>query len=159
MARIAPPILTLPPSLQQDKETAKFFDGLMRFIYQLWSEVNGRNFEEKTLTTDATVTPLQRILVNENTTVFIEARVVARRTGGSAGSVGDSAFYILQGCFKNISGTVSLVASTILNGGEDQSAWDLGFAISGAQAVLVGTGAANNNITWESNVNYYEVGA
>jgi hypothetical protein len=159
MARVSPPILALPASLQQDKETAKFFDGLMRFIYQIWTEVNGRNFEEKTLTTDNTVTPLQRISVNLNTTVYIEGRVVARRTGGSAGAAGDSAFYVIQGCFKNVSGTVSLVSLTILNGGEDQAGWDCGFAVSGTQAVLVGTGANNNNITWESNVNYYEVGA
>jgi len=155
---VNPPPLQIPAQLVQEKETEGFFNSLLRTIYQLWNEVFSLRFREKTLTTDATVTPLQRVLVDVNKSVFIEARVIARRTGGAAGSEGDTAFYILQGCFKNVGGTVSLVAATILNGGEDQTGWDLGYSVSGNQAILVGTGAEDNNITWESTVSFYEVG-
>ncbi|TVM02753.1 MAG: hypothetical protein CV087_08800 [Candidatus Brocadia sp. WS118] len=158
MALLNPPPLSLPSAFNQDIEVAKFFDAMLRTIYQLWSQVRGMESVAKTLTTDATVTPLQRIEVKTDTSIYIEARVIARRTGGSAGAAGDSAFYVIQAGFKNISGTVSLIASTILNGGEDQASWDLGFAIDGTQAVLVGTGAVNNNISWQSAVSYYEVG-
>lgn len=156
--KINPPPLQIPPAFAADQEIAGFFNALLRTIYQIWTTLFSLQFKEKTLTTDATVTPLQRVQVDTNKSVYIEARVVARRTSGSAGATGDTAFYILQGCFKNIAGTVTLVASTILNGGEDQGAWDCGFAVSGTQAVLVGTGAANNNITWQSTVSFYEVG-
>lgn len=156
--RINPPPLQIPGQLLTDKELSGFFNALIRTVYQIWTELYSIRFKEKTTTTNAAVTPLQRILVDTNKSVYIEARVIARRTSGSAGAVGDTAFYVLQGCFKNISGTVSLVASTILNGGEDQVAWDCGFGISGNQAVLVGTGAVNNTITWESTVSVYEVG-
>lgn len=158
MASLTPPPLQIPSVFSQDKETAGFFAALLRTVYLIWTEVFNLRFKAKTLTTDATPTALQRIDVDTNKTVFIEGRVVARRTGGSSGTTGDSAFYVIQGCFKNIAGTVSLVASTILNGGEDQAGWDCTFSISGTQAVLVGTGAANNNITWESTVSFYEVG-
>ena len=158
MTNISPPVLQVPSALGSDKETARFFELLLRTIYRIWLEVFNLRFREKTLTTDATVTALQRILVDTNKTVYIEGIVVARRTGGSAGSAGDSAFYKILACFKNISGTVSLVASTITNGGEDQVAWDCGFAISGNTAILTGAGAVNNNITWESSVSFYEVG-
>jgi uncharacterized membrane protein len=156
--KINPPPLQIPGSLVGDKELWGFFNALIRTIYQMWTELFSLRYKEKTTTTDAVVTPLQRIAVGTDKSVYIEARVIARRTGGSSGANGDTAFYVLQGCFKNIGGTVSLVASTILNGGEDQVSWDCGFAVSGTQAVVVGTGAANNNITWESTVSVYEAG-
>ena len=156
--RINPPPLEIPPALLQDKAMRAFFDALLRTIYQMWTELFSLRFKEKVLTTDATTTPAQRVLVSSGKTVYIEARVVGRRTGGSAGADGDSAFYVLQGAFKNIGGTVSLVASTILNGGEDQAGWDCGFAISGSEVVLVVIGAANNNITWQTTIQFFEVG-
>ena len=159
MAQLNPPPLQLPSQFGQDKEVAGFFNALLRTIYQIWVEVFNLRFKAKTLTTNATVTALQRVDVDLNKSVYIEARVVARRTGGSSGSTGDTAFYTIQAGFKNIAGTVTLVAAVILNGGEDQSGWDLGFSIVGTQAVLVATGAANNNITWESSLSFYEVGA
>ena len=158
MSKLNPPPLQIPSVFNPDKEANGFFNALLRTIYQIWVEVFNLRFKATTRTTDASVTALQRVTVDTNKTVYIEARVVARRTGGSSGAVGDSAFYVAQGCFKNISGVVSLVASTILNGGEDQVAWDCGFAVSGTDAVLTGQGAANNNITWESIVSFYEVG-
>lgn len=159
MTQLNPPPLQIPAAFNDDREVNGFFLALLRTIYQIWVEVFNLRFKARTTTTDATVTALQRVDVETNKSVFIEARVVARRTGGAAGAAGDTAFYVLQGGFKNIAGTVSLVAASILNGGEDQVGWDLGFSIVGTQAVVVATGAANNNITWESTVSFYEVGA
>lgn len=163
--KVNPPPLQVPGSffkeglpLSGGKEIGGFLQAFIQTVYKLWNEVFSLRFHETTYTTDNTVTPLQRVDVGTNKSVLIEARVIARRTGGSAGTAGDTAWYVLQGGFKNISGTVSLIASSILNGGEDQAGWNLAFAISGTQVVVVGTGATNNNITWESWVSFYEVG-
>jgi len=158
MVSINPPPLEIPPALASDKRTRGFLELLLRTLYQIWNKVFSLEFEEKTTTTNATPTVLQRVTVETNKTVHVQARVVARRTGGSSGTAGDSAFYILWGVFKDISGTVSLVGASILNGAEDQAGWDLAFSISGSQVLVVGTGAANNNITWKSFVSFYEVG-
>ena len=114
--KINPPPIQIPGQLVEDKEMSGFFNALMRTIYQMWSELYGLRFKAKTTTTDDTVTAAQRVLVDTGKSVYIESRVVARRTGGSAGSDGDTAFYVVQGCFKNIAGIVTLVASTITNG-------------------------------------------
>lgn len=159
MAVLNPPPMQIPGALVKDKEMAGFFDALIRTVYQIWTEVFSISFKEKTLTTDATVTALQRIAVPNNQSVYIEAIVIARRTGGSAGTAGDTAFYKRCGCFKNIAGTLSQVGSTVADTGEDQAGWDCSFASSGTNIVLTATGAINNNITWESSVSFYEVGA
>jgi hypothetical protein len=158
MATFAPPPLRPPAVLMQDKEMAVFFDALIRTVYQTWDDVKRRSYSEKTLTTDATTTALQRIAIPTDKSVYVDAMVLARRTGGSSGSAGDTAWYRKQAAFKNVAGTVSLVASIVTDQGEDQSAWDCGFSVSGTNAVLVGTGAANNNITWESRISFFEVG-
>lgn len=159
MANLAPPPIQVPAEFQKDAETAKFFDALIRTVYQTWSELKGQFFQETTRTTDATVTALQRVAIPTSRTVYIEAIVVARRTGGSAGTVGDSAFYKRAGAFKNIAGVVTQVGATVSDTGEDQAGWDCGFALSGTNIVITGTGAINNDITWVSEVKYLEVGA
>lgn len=156
---INPPPLSVPGELSRNRQVAAFFDSLLRTIYQMWSELRGIEFTAKTTTTDASNTALQRVAVATDRTVLIEARVLARRTGGSAGSAGDSAGYVVRGTFKNVSGTVSLVGSVNADyTAEDQSGWNCGFAVSGQEVQLIGTGAANNNITWESAIKVYEVG-
>lgn len=102
-------------------------------------------------TTDATPNALNTVAVATDTTVLIEVKVVGLRTGGSAGSAGDSAGYIISGLFKNISGTVSLVGSlSLLHVTEDQPAWDATLSVVGTDVILYVTGAVDNNITWSS---------
>lgn len=154
-----PPPLEIPAKIARDGDVSGFFDDMIRTLYQLWAEVSGAEFSAKTKTTDATNTALQRVGVSNNRSVMIEARAIARRTGGSSGSAGDSAGYVIRGVFKNISGTVSLVGSvSSIFTAEDQSGWNLGFSISGTEVIVTATGAANNNITWESAIRIYEVG-
>lgn len=158
MAVLNPPPLTVPEEFTQSISINKFFDGLLRTIYQMWAEVFSLRFKQKTLTTDATITALQYVAIPVNNTVYIEAIVVARRTGGAAGSAGDGAFYKRAGAFKNIAGVISQIGGTVADTGEDQAAWDCQFASSGQTIAITGTGAVNNNITWESTVSFYTVG-
>jgi len=155
---VNPPPLQIPPNYLKTKEDEGFFNSLIRTIYQLWREVYSLRFQATTKTTDASLTAMQRVTVNLNKTIYFEARVVARRTGGTAGSDGDSAFYRLDAAFKNIGGSLTQIGSIITNGGEDQAAWNATFGISGSEILLLAQGAANNNITWESTLSIYEVG-
>lgn len=154
-----PPPLQVPAEFGSKKEIASFFNGLLNTIYQLWTTVYGMQTKVTVKTIDASLTGLLRVKVPEGKTVMISGAIVARRTGGSAGTVGDSAWYRLDGAYKNISGVLSGVGSPNLYGGEDQAGWNVGFSTSGQEAVVVVTGAANNDITWEGTLSTYTVGA
>jgi len=107
-------------------------------------------------TTNATETTLETIGTTSNTTLGIECKVAARRTGGTAGATGDAAYYILKARAKNISGTVTLstVTSTEF---EDQSGWNADLSVSGTNVLLRVTGATNNNIDWKSTTTTIQV--
>lgn len=154
-----PPPLQIPPSLASDKLTGAFFNGLLNTIYQLWTAVYGIRFKAQVKTTNSTVTAIARVKVATGKTVMMQAHIVARRTGGSAGATGDSAFYVLTGAYKNIAGVLTGIGSPSLIAGEDQAGWNVGFTSSSLDAVITVQGAANNEITWESTVSVYEVGA
>lgn len=99
-------------------------------------------------TTDATPTLLTTISIALNTTAVLDITVVARRTGGVSGTTGDSAGYIVSTIVKNIAGTTSIVAQTLLSIGEDQAAWDAVVSASGANILVTVTGAAGNTVNW-----------
>lgn len=156
---IAPPPLQVPPDFGLDKTKNAFFSGLINTIYQLWTTVYNIRATYKVKTTDASITSVVRVPVPSGKTVMLDVKIVARRTGGSAGSNGDSAYYNLSGAYKNIAGTLTGIGSPVLTGGEDQAAWNVGFSTSGENAVVTVQGAANNDITWESTLSTYTVGA
>lgn len=156
---LAPPPLQVPSEFASDKPKAAFFNTLLNTVYQLWTAVYGIRTKATLRTTNATITGLLNIDVPTDKTVMIEAAIVARRTGGSAGANGDSAWYKLTGAYKNIAGTLTGIGSPDLIGGENQAGWNVGFSNSGTNAVVTVQGAANNDITWEGTVSAYYVGA
>lgn len=156
---LAPPPLQIPSDFARDKEKSAFFSALLNTLYQLWTSTYSIRAFATVKTTDDTDTGLVRISVPTNKTVMIDACIVARRTGGTAGTAGDSAFYRLTGAYKNISGTLTGIGTPLLNGGEDNAAWTAGFSSSGEFAVITVTGDVGNNITWESAHSVYTVGA
>ena len=101
-------------------------------------------------TTDATVTVLQTIAIPTDSVVLIETKVLGRRTGGSAGSVGDCATYVVRARFKDISGTVTVhdLEQDFIS--EDQGGWDATLVVNGTNVEVKITGAANNDITWNT---------
>jgi len=159
VASVNPPPLQVPPTFLKDKLAAAFFSGLINTIYQLWTTTFQIRVRSKVLTTDATVTAALRVQVDSGKTVMIVANIVARRTGGTSGTDGDSAWYTLSGAYKNIGGVLTGIGSPDLIGGEDQAGWNVGLSSSVGYAVVTVTGAAGNNITWEITVSSYEVGA
>lgn len=100
-------------------------------------------------TTDATVTTLHEVPIPVDTTVGVTGYVVARRTGGSAGSANDGAFYTVTFAAKNTSGTAALIgAGTVTAVGESQAGWDVTLSASDGVIRVRVTGAADNNVQW-----------
>lgn len=109
-------------------------------------------------TTDATVTTIKTIPVKLNSVVYLTAIVTARRTGGTSGTIGDSAIYHIERGAKNNQGTVVTLggADTVVNAVEDASGWACSFSESGGTMLLRVTGATANNITWNAKIEVIE---
>lgn len=113
----------------------------------------------RTTTTDATVTTIQTITTSSNTCIMIDAKVVARRTGGTAGTAGDVAAYGRRAAFKNVSGVLTQIGTTLAIGTfESQAGWDCTIDSSGTNIRVRGTGAANNDVTWHATTQISRVG-
>lgn len=106
-------------------------------------------FQNRAATTDATVTTLHTVTIPASTTMFIEAKVVARRTGGTAGTAEDGAAYIRRAAVKDVAGTATIIGA-VQDGftAEDQAGWDCTIDVTGTTARIRVTGALDNNITW-----------
>lgn len=115
--------------------------------------------QNRVATTDATQTTLDTIAITASRTYCIQSTVVARRTGGSAGTADEGAGYDKKACYTTKAGTVTLLGSiaTVIEV-EDQAGWDFTFSVSGANVLLRVTGATNNNVTWHSTVTVSYVG-
>lgn len=110
---------------------------------------NYKVYQNRVATTDATVTTLQTIAITASNTYQIEARVQARRTGGTSGTAEDAASYVVRGTYKTVTGAVTLVGAVTADyTAEDQAGWDATLTISGTNVLVQVTGAANNNVTW-----------
>ncbi len=127
----------------------------------LWNEVfriesvatnddpSERVFQNRAATTDATVTTLHTVTISASNTYTIEADVVARRTGWSAGTAEDWASYKVVATVKNVAGTATIVgAVNQLVVQEDQAGWDATIDVTAGTARVRVTGATNNNVTW-----------
>lgn len=107
-------------------------------------------YQNRVATTDATVTTLHTIAIADETAYALTATVLAHRTGGSAGTAGDSALYTFQACvMRTGAGIATMVgASTPIVTLESQAAWDCVFDVDGGNNARIRfTGALNNNIT------------
>lgn len=120
-------------------------------------DVAEKVFQARVATTDATVTTIATIAIPTTTSVLIEARVVARRTGGSSGTAEDGAAYVIYALYKNVAGTATEINETTAFTGESQSGWDCSVSGSGGDALIRVTGAANNNVTWHVTYRTYSV--
>lgn len=117
-------------------------------------------YQNRAATTDATQTTLHTLTIPASTTLAVEARVIARRTGGSAGTAEDGAYYILNAVYKNVAGTATIIGSvgqTIV--GESQAGFDATLTTSTNTVLVRVTGVANNNLTWHVTLRTWQVGS
>lgn len=105
--------------------------------------------QSRIATTDGTASTLYTHTIPASTTVRVEATVVARRTGGSAGTAEDGASYKLSGCYKNVAGTATIIGVvTTIYADEDQAGWNATLQVNAGTVRVRVTGATNNNVTW-----------
>jgi hypothetical protein len=115
----------------------------------------------RALTTDATGTALAdksggngAVKCLADSSIMVTGRVTAYQTGGSAGTVGDSAGWEFDALLKNIGGTYTLVGSSIAaattptRSDAAAAAWTVQATATANGLVLTVTGEANKDITW-----------
>lgn len=100
-------------------------------------------------TTDATATTIQTIATTSNQVQLVKIKVLGYRTGGSAGTAGDSATFEHTLRIKNVAGTVTVVDNQTDYSSQDQT-WTVTFTVSSTNVLVQVTGAVNNNIDWKS---------
>lgn len=106
-------------------------------------------FLDATSTTDDTVTTISTIEMPVSSTLLVAARVLARRTGGSAGAANDALAYEIKATFKNVAGAATQVGTTtIIMSDKDQIGWDVVFDVSGGNVLIDVNGAIDNNVDW-----------
>lgn len=115
-------------------------------------------YQNRVTTTDATVTTLHTFTIAASNTVGLVVRVVARRTGGVAGTAEDGAFYDISCAVKNVAGTATLIGAVTVTAKEDQAGWDATVDVTGATARVRVTGATNNNVVWHMHATVMAVG-
>lgn len=117
-------------------------------------------YQQRVATTNATQTTAQTIAIPATTTVMLEVRVIARRTGGTAGTAEDGAGYIIYGTYKNVAGTATLIgAINAVYTAESVAGYDATINVSGGNVLVQVTGIADTNITWHIHTTYYSIGS
>lgn len=114
--------------------------------------VNYEILQAQKLTTDASVQAINTIATAADTVMLVEARIIARRTGGTAGTAGDCASYIRTFRVKRVGGTVTILNVDSMYTSEDKTLWNVTVTLSGTNVLVNVVGVANNNITWDSTV-------
>lgn len=110
-------------------------------------------------TTNDTATVLATIPITASRTYKIRAEVVARRTGGTAGTANDGAAYVLESAFTTKSGTVTQLGTDgNVFTAEDQAGWNVYPLVSGSNVTIEVTGAADNTIIWHGTIYVTYVG-
>jgi len=108
-------------------------------------------------TTNNSATTLAIIEIPTDTTVMVEVRVVARRTGGTAGTAQDGAAYIVAGAYKNVAGTATEIGEGSIFSAEDQAGWTCTLTPSSGNVLVQVTGATDNNVSLSGTYNLYHV--
>jgi hypothetical protein len=97
-------------------------------------------------TTNATLTTVETVTINEGETVLVEVEILARKSDLTQG-----ACYILRRAFRRASGgnATALGALVTVMGAEDDTNWDAKIEASGANIVIQIQGIAATTINWK----------
>lgn len=110
-------------------------------------------YQNRTTTTDATTATLHTITLADETAYTVTAHVVGRRTGGTAGTAGDSIVYLLTDAFMRTGGggatrIGAAFGPILLFNRRDNPVVDITTDTSGNDVRVRVTGDTNNNYTW-----------
>lgn len=148
-------LATNAPDRLLDVNGSSIFRSALRIADAVATKANFEVFQDEVSTTNATVTEIASVAIPTDKAVLVEARIVGRRTGGSAGSAGDAAVYVRSARFKNVSGTVTINNLQSDYTSEDVPQWNGTMVVSGTDASIQVNGAANTNIDWS--VTYFVI--
>jgi hypothetical protein len=115
-------------------------------------DAQNKNYESSVLTTNNVVTNILAVNCAVESSILMEAKFVARRTGGTAGTAGDGATFIRSFRVKSIGGVVTIhdIQSDFTS--KDNSLMNVSFAVVGTNVELRVRGVSNNNIQWVLNL-------
>lgn len=100
-------------------------------------------------TTDASGSNILLVDIPAGTTVALEGVVVARRTGGTAGTAEDGAAYKILAVAKSVGGLAVLIGTpSVTIVGEDVAAYDCTVSANSTNLRIRGIGVAATNIDW-----------
>lgn len=140
---------TALPARTLDVNGTSVFRGAMRQDLGAAAKPNWERLQAYVATTTSTVTTLATVATITDSVTMIKATVMARRTGGTAGSVDDSATFVRTARVKNVAGTVSIATlQTDFTTCDQKGVWAATISFSGTSALITVAGAANNNIDW-----------
>ena len=105
-------------------------------------------WQNRVATTTAAVTTLHTFAIPASTTFAINAVIVARRTGGAAGTAEDGARYDLKGVYKNVAGVATIIGAVTKIADESVAGWDGNLTVSAGNVLVEATGELDVNITW-----------
>ena len=114
--------------------------------------------QARVATTNATVTTLDTFPITASRTYVIQSRVVARRTGGAAGTADDGAIYDFASVYTTKAGVVTLLTSNLYLSAADNGLLVCAHTISGTNVLLEVTGDISNDYVWHSTTTISWVG-
>lgn len=115
-------------------------------------DAQNKNYENSILTTNNVATNLFSLNVATDCSMLLEAKIVARRVGGTAGTPGDCATFKRSLRVKCISGLVTIHDLQSDYTSKDNHNVNVTFQVSGADVVIKAKGDTNNNIKWILNL-------
>jgi len=143
-------IRTSTPQSSLDVNGNSIFRGSISYQDAAAVPANYQMFQANVFTTDNTVTTLVAVPTVTDSTMYLTAHIIARRTGGSAGAVGDGAVYKREAFIKNIAGVVTIETLQTSYTSEDQNQWNATFIVSGSNILISVLGQVGNNINWST---------
>lgn len=115
-------------------------------------DAQNKTYEGSVLTTNNVSTTILSVNCATETNTLMEAKIVARRTGGTAGSPGDGATFKRSFRVKSIGGVVTIHDIQSDYTSRDNAAMNVSFQVSGAVVEVKVKGLNNNNIKWILNL-------
>lgn len=145
MSNNPPPrdLSTIPP------EFRLVISQIVNSVYGNWFESDRATqikASETLETTDATVTTLDIIPLDDETTYHIESNIIGVQSGGS-----NRASYQLTGTFYRSGGNATQQGSTTVIHSAESASWDAVFDVSDNDVRIRVTGIAATNILWQAN--------
>ena len=141
---------TATPARVLDVNGSAIIRGPFRIADATATNANYEISQAQVLTTDGSATTMATIATTTDTVMLLEVMVEGRRTGGTAGTAGDSACYSRTARIKNVGGTVTIQTLQTNYTSEDQPAWNATIDVNSTNARIRVTGAINNNISWSA---------